>query len=60
MVQKLNPSETATFKEFLIANAIQIDALIQLLIEKGIITESEYFTKLQQVRFEYKARQSDQ
>lgn len=60
MAQKLDPSETVTFKEFLITNAIQIDALIQVLMEKGLITEDEYFTKLQYVQAEYKARQSDQ
>ena len=60
MAQKLDPSETVTFKELLIANAIQIDALTQLLIEKGLITEDEYFTKLQYVQAEYRAKQSDQ
>ena len=28
MAQKLDPKETVTFKEFLITNAIQIDALM--------------------------------
>jgi hypothetical protein len=59
MAQKLDPKETVTFKEVLIANAIQIDALIQLLMEKGLITEDEYFTRMQDVQDEYKARQSD-
>lgn len=59
MAQKLDPKETVTFKEVLIANAIQIDALIQLLMEKGLITEDEYFTRMQDVQAEYKARQSD-
>jgi hypothetical protein len=31
------------------ANAIQLDAVTQLFIEKGIITEEEFFTKLKQV-----------
>ena len=60
MAQKLDPSETVTFKDFLVTNAIQIDALCQVLIEKGLITEDEFFTKLQYVQAEYRARQSDQ
>ena len=60
MAQQLDPKETITFKELLIANAIQIDSIIQLLMEKGLITEDEYFTKMQYVQAEYKARQTDQ
>jgi hypothetical protein len=52
MAKKLDPKKTVTFKDFLIANAIQIDALTQLLIENGLITEDEYFTKLQYVQAE--------
>ena len=60
MAKKIDPKKTVTFKDFLITNAIQIDALTQLLIEKGLITEDEYFTKLQYVQAEYRAKQSDQ
>ena len=60
MTQQLDPKETITFKELLIANAIQIDSIIQLLLEKGLITEDEYFNKMQYVQAEYKARQKDQ
>jgi len=35
MAQKLDPKELVTFKELLMANSIQVDALAQLLIEKG-------------------------
>ena len=60
MAQQLGPKETITFKDLLIANAIQIDSIIQLLLEKGLITEDEYFTKMQYVQAEYKAKQTDQ
>ena len=36
------------------ANSIQIDAIAQLLIEKGIITKEEFFAKLKQMQSEYK------
>jgi len=39
MAEKLDSKELVTFKELLIANSIQVDALTQLLVEKGIITE---------------------
>ena len=52
MAQKIEPQETVTFKELLIANAIQIDSLVQLLSEKDLITEDEYFTKMLLVQAE--------
>jgi hypothetical protein len=33
MVQALNPDDLVSFKELLMANSIQVDALAQLLIE---------------------------
>ena len=53
MAQKLDDSELVTFKELLMANSIQIDALAQLFIEKGFITKEEFFDKLKQVQAEY-------
>jgi hypothetical protein len=41
MAQKLDPAELVEFKELLMANSIQNNALAQLLIEKGIITSHE-------------------
>ena len=56
MAEKLDPKELVEFKELLIANSIQVDALAQLLIEKGIITQKEYMEKLKQVQIEYQIR----
>ena len=50
MAKKLDPAELVSFKEFLMANSIQIDTLCQLLIEKEVITQEEFFTKLKQVQ----------
>jgi len=57
VARKLDPSEIVEFKELLVANSIQVDALAQLLIEKGIITEQEFFDKLKQVQAEYRKKQ---
>ena len=56
MVQQLDPSELVSFKELLISNSIQLDAMAQLLIEKGIFTQEEFFTKLKQVQIDYMSR----
>jgi hypothetical protein len=53
VAQQLNSSELVSFKELLIANSIQVDTAIQLLIEKGIFTQDEFFTKLKQVQAQY-------
>jgi hypothetical protein len=53
MPKELTPQQTIDFKELLIAEMIEIDTITQLLIEKGIITQQEYMTKLKQVKQEY-------
>ena len=50
MAEKLDEKEIVSYEELLIANSIQVDALSQLLIEKGLITEQEFFTKLKEVQ----------
>ena len=55
MAEKLDPSELVNFKELLMANSIQVDAIARLLIEKGIISKEEFFAKLKQVQSEYQS-----
>ena len=55
MAEKLNPDELVNFKELLMANSIQVDAIAQLLIEKGIITKEEFYAKLKQVQSDYQS-----
>jgi len=57
IAKKLKPNETVSFKELLMANSIQLDAAVQLLIEKGFFTEQEFFSKLKQVQADYRAKQ---
>ena len=49
MAQKLDDSEIVDFKELLIANSIQVDAAVQLLIEKEFVIQDEFFIELKQV-----------
>ena len=57
MATPLDPDELVSFKELLLANSIQNDAIVQLLIEEGIITQEKFFAKLKQVQAQYEAKQ---
>ena len=59
MAQKLDDSELVTFKELLMANSIQMDALAQLMIRKGFITKEEFFDMLKEVQAEYESKHND-
>ena len=59
MAQKLDDSEIVSFKELLMANSIQVDALAQLMIRKGFITKEEFFDMLKEVQAEYQSRSND-
>ena len=56
MAEKLNDKEIVSYEELLRANSIQVDALSQLLIEKGLITEQEFYIKLKQVQGEWESK----
>ena len=58
MAQELDKNELVSFKELLMANSMQVDALAQLFIEKGVITKEEFFDKLKQVQSEYQSKES--
>jgi hypothetical protein len=40
-------------EEIIKAQAVQIDTLARLLLEKGLIDEEDFYTKLKQVQAEY-------
>jgi len=56
MAEKLDQKEITTLEELFWANMYQLDAVPQLLIEKGIISEQEFFTKLKQVQAEWEKK----
>lgn len=58
MAEKNDDRETVTLKELMMSNAIQIDAVTQLLIEKGVFTQKEFFARLKQVQAEYESKVS--
>lgn len=58
LAQKIDQDEPVGFREVFVANSIQVDALIMLMIDKNFVTKGEYFAKLKQVQMEYKGRES--
>ena len=46
MAEKLDSKDLARFQEILLANSIMIEKLTQLLMEKTIISNEEFLTKL--------------
>ena len=56
MAEPLDPKQTVTFEELLISNMIEVQAVVQLMMEKGIITEQEYYQKLKAVQAEYQSK----
>jgi len=58
MAEKLDDKEIVSYEELLMANVIQTDTVAQLLIEKNIFTEQEFFTKLKQAQGEWESKKS--
>jgi hypothetical protein len=59
MAQPLDSKDLVSFKELLMANSIQVDALTQLLIEAGIISREKFFAKLKEVQVQYQVKNPD-
>jgi hypothetical protein len=50
MAEKLDPKELVTFKELLMSEVIQSEALINLLDRKGIISKQELLEEIKKVK----------
>ncbi len=59
MAEKLDEKELVSFKELLMSNTIQVDAVTQLLMDKGVFTEDEFYAKLKEVGDEYREKLSE-
>jgi hypothetical protein len=59
MAQKFDDSEILSFKELLMANSIQVDALAQLSISKGFIMKEDFFDMPKEVQAEYQTKSND-
>jgi hypothetical protein len=50
MAEKLDQKQTVSFKELLMSEVIQLEALINLLDEKGIISKQELLDEMKRVQ----------
>ena len=50
MAEKLSPKEVVSFKELLISEMIQLEALVNLLERNGIISKQELLDEIMAVR----------
>jgi hypothetical protein len=50
MAEQVDPKELVTFKELLMSEVIQSEALINLLDRKGIITKKELLEEMKRVQ----------
>jgi hypothetical protein len=53
VTQDGDSSELATIQDLLMANSMQLDAIAQLLIEKGIFSKEDLFEMLKRVQKQY-------
>lgn len=58
MAEKLDEKELVGFDEAFMSQMIQLDAVSELLIEKGVITKEEFAAKLKKVQYEYESRKA--
>ena len=49
MAEKLDPKETVDFKELLVSEMVQSEALINVLERKGILTKKELLEEIERV-----------
>jgi hypothetical protein len=58
MAQKIDNNEILSFKDLLMTNFIQVNALAQLMIRKGFITKEKFFNIHKEVKAEYGKNES--
>ncbi len=56
MAEPLDPKEIVTTEEIVITNMVEISALIELLMEKGIITRDELMERCKKLRGKIRGR----
>jgi len=49
MAEKLDPKQTVDFKELLMSEVIQHEALINVLVRKGIVSKQELLEEVKRV-----------
>ncbi len=60
MTDKLDPGKMGDLEQLLISNTLQLDAITQLLIEKGFFSKKEYSEMVDKVLKEYQQKKDTQ
>jgi hypothetical protein len=53
LADQSDSNEIATIQDLLMANSMQLDAIAQLLIEKGVFSKEDLFNMLKRIQKEY-------
>lgn len=53
MAQKLDPKDIVSVEEVLLAQAIEQEALVNLLVKKGIISKEELLEEIKRLKKKY-------
>jgi hypothetical protein len=53
LADQSDANEIATIQDLLMANSMQLDAIAQLLIEKGVFSKEDLFNMLKRIQKEY-------
>ena len=56
MAEQLDPNKIDHLEQLVISNTVQLDAVTQLLIEKGIFSKEEYSEMVDKVMKEYQKK----
>ena len=59
MAQKLDSKEMVSWEEISYSNMMQQEALLRLLVNKGIVTKEEYLDELKQLKIEQAAKRGE-
>ena len=52
MAERLSNQELVSFKELLMSNEIYMEALVRILVDKGVFTKEELIGKIKQVQMD--------
>ncbi len=50
MAHKISPGEVVSVEEVLLSNAIEQEALVNLLVKKGLINKKEVYEEIKKIR----------
>jgi len=56
MATSLDPKQVVSFEELLMSQVVQQEALIRLLVEKGILTKEEFLNTIKRVNEEMREK----